>query len=311
MKIFVNTVPSGEADYGWYVGGRPDSAGSLWKICEPVRAVTADTAFFAALSHEPGKWVLFLQDVVGRDSFTNRPARFTFAIEIPDSAPNAQDQARRLLSAWLHPVFLLPKILTQFIDISGTEIKAAEEKLLAAAQDVADNSPATLDHQPIGASRIWKRLSNDRSNLSELRNEASLFVDAHAFPSTGGVQFLFTCAPYSSNPLSPDAIPAIPARYVVTGFRADEADGVVPRQPTGRDLASPPNPGKSVLGKPIFVGGVILAAISAVLATLLTLRGCRKPPENESLDDSPAPAAVTVQDNAPTSGVSNLKGQLP
>lgn len=278
MKIFVNTVPSGSLDYGWYVGGRPEYADRLWNVCEPVRSVTAATpadAFFAALAREPGKWVLFLQDVVGRDRNSNRPARFTFAIEISDADSRAREKARRLLGAWLHPVFLLPKIFAQFIDNSGEEVVADEAKLLAAAEDVAGSEKIPLDSLPLGPDRIWKHLSRDRSNFDELREEACQFVDDHEFPDAPGVHFLFTNAPYSCKPSSPDALPRMPARYVITGFREGEPDAVSQPEHGGRSVPDPvpvpgPGPGVNRRGR-IALGAAVLCAIGVFAASV---RGC-------------------------------------
>ncbi len=284
MKIFVNTVPSGSPDYGWYVGGRPDYADRLWKICDPVRSISAGNAYFAALARESGKWILFLQDVVGRDNDSNRPARFTFAIEIPDSDSHAQDKARRLLVAWLHPLSLLPT-LTQFIDISGTEVVADEAKLLAAAKDVATAEVQWLEDGPSPASRTWLRISRNRSNRDELRDRAWRFVAEHKFPTARGVHFLFTNAPYSCNSSSADALPDIPAKFVVTGFRDGEPDVVGTDRDSGPGDAEGsrggpvapvpnPRPGTSTSGGRFPLGKIGIAAAVSAAFVVVAARGC-------------------------------------
>lgn len=264
MKIFVNTVPSGESDYGWYIGGRPSYADSLCDVCEHVAAVTADAAFFAALSHENSAWVLFVQDIIGRDVRTNRPARGTIAIEIPDSDSKAGEKSRRLLCSWLQPNGRLLQAIKDNIDTSGEEITANMPVLLAAVEKIGTDSSISLGNAPQPQNRTIRRISQSRDNVVSLRSDAAEFVAGHSFPATSGVQFLFTNFAYSSQASSYDALPDIPAKYIVAGYRNDE-DG------EGRIPPAPPAPPPFL--KLIAIGVVAVVAVGALL---LTLRGCGK-----------------------------------
>ena len=208
MKIHVNTVPSGELDYGWYVGGRPAYGNRLWDICERVRSVSAETVFFAALAREPGAWVVFAQDIIGRDESSMRPARGTVAIEVPDTEADAQAKARRILREWLLPDGRMLGTIKRFVDVSGEEVKADVPALLAQIASIAaDDSKIAIRRCRQEGGRIVERIAKDRSNFDALRRDAARFANDREFPDEPGVQFLFTNTPYSEDPHSPDALP--------------------------------------------------------------------------------------------------------
>ena len=222
MKIFINTVPSGMSDYGWYVGGRPPYADRLCDICEHVAAVTADAAFFAALSREEGAWVVFVQDIIGRDLMTQRPARGTVAIEIPCSDKNASAKARRLLRSWLLPDGKLLEAVKRLVDVSGEEVKADMPALVAAADAIASDTSVALKSSPMPLERVVFRIDRSRTNIDSLRRDSAQFVSEHSLADASGVQFLFTNSAYSSRQGAYDAMPDIPAKYIVAGYRMDE-----------------------------------------------------------------------------------------
>ena len=247
MKIYINTVPSGESDYGWYVGGRPPYADKLCDICEHVAAVSAEAAFFAALSREQGAWIVFVQDIIGRDLRTMRPARGTIAIEIPDSDTNAAEKARRLLYTWLLPNGKLLNVIKRFVDVSGDEVKADMPSLLGAVEAMGTDSSVKLCESSMPQMRIIKRIDKTRSNIDSLRTESAKFVADHSFLKSSGVQFLFTNSAYSLCPDSYDAMPDIPAKYIVAGFCEEKQENKKPDPPF-----------------PIPVGVIIAIALGAV-----------------------------------------------
>lgn len=274
MKIFVNTVPSGESDYGWYIGGRPPYADRLCDVCEHVAAVTADAAFFAALSHENAAWILFVQDIIGRDVRTNRPARGTIAIEIPDSDSKAGEKSRRLLCSWLQPNGRLLQAIKDNIDTSGEEITANMPKLLAAVEKIGTDLSISLGNAIQPQKRTIRRISQSRDNVVSLRSDAAKFVADHLFSGMSGVQFLFTNFAYSSQASSYDALPDIPAKYIVAGYRQDEPTDVSiptpnPTPDSEDDNHIPPNPRK-------FPIALVIIIVIAVGALLLIFRGCGK-----------------------------------
>ena len=273
MKISINTVPSGHADYGWYFGGRPAWVASLDNLCDPVHAATSDKAFFAALESAPGGWRLLLQDCIGTDTFTRRPARATVAIEIPSSAPGSADCARRLLVSWLDPAGRLLPLVKTCVDVSSDTVRVDERALYDGVALIG--SGTTLASAPPSASRIVRRLAPDASNAAALRREAAGFVSSHGFPHSSGVQFLFSFAPYSTDPASRDALPPIPAPFIVLGHREEESE--------------PPPP------QPMWwIAVVLLSAL--ILVTLL--HSCprpdrRPPPRNPAADLAEPPSAPT------------------
>ena len=273
MKIYINTVPSGESDYGWYIGGRPLYADRLCDVCEHIAAVTANAAFFAALSREESAWVVFVQDIIGRDNRTNRPARGTIAIEIPDSDSNAEEKARRLVCSWLQPNGRLLLAIKDNVDTSGEEVKADMLALLAAVEKIGTDSSVSLGNVPQPQKRTIYRISRSRENVESLRTDAAKFVAGHSFSATSGVQFLFTNFAYSSQADSYDALPDIPAKYIVAGYRKDESAGVsIPTDTTTTNPPPPPPPWLKWLKRivAIVVIGVIIVVVVAVL------RGCGK-----------------------------------
>ena len=272
MKIFINTVPSGESDYGWYIGGRPPYADRLCDVCEHVAAVTADTAFFAALSRENSAWVVFVQDIIGRDVRTNRPARGTVAIEISDSDSNAEEKARRLVCSWLQPNGHLLLAIKDNVDTSDEEVKADIPALLAAVEKIGVDSSISLGNAPQPQNRTIRRISQSRDNVDSLCSDAAKFVAEHSFSAESGVQFLFTNFAYSSRADSYDALPDIPAKYIVAGYREDEpVDINIPNDDHHHIPPPPPPPYLRMLL--IALGTIIVIAVSVLL---LTLRGCDK-----------------------------------
>lgn len=272
MKIYINTLPSGGLDYGWYIGGRPRYADRLYAICERTEAISADCAFFAALSKEGSDWVVFVQEIIGIDLGTVRPAQGTVAIEIPDSGQNSLDKAKRLLCSWLQPNGGLLKAIKGNVDISGDAVKVNMTALLAAVEKIGSDSSISLGNIPQPQRRTIRRISQSRDNVELLRADAAKFVAAHSFSAAGGVQFLFTNFAYSSQVGSYDALPDIPAKYIVAGYRRDEpADLITPTpQPAPSEPDSiPPRPRKH----PIALGVII---VGAVVSLLFILRGCGK-----------------------------------
>ena len=270
MKIFVNTVPSGESDYGWYIGGRPPYADRLCDVCERVAAVTADTAFFAALSKEGTTWVVFLQDIIGRDIRTNRPARGTIAIEIPDSETKSLEKARRLLCSWLQPNGRLLQVIKDNVETTGEEVTTNMPAFLAAVESIATDPSISLGNAPQPQERTIHRISQSRTNVDSLRREAAKFVAEHTFSTAGGVQFLFTNFAYSSQPGSYDALPDIPARYIVVGYRKEEP----------RPSPPPPPPSK----KPVAFYGVIAAVIVILIWILWPKSKSTTPVDSREID---------------------------
>lgn len=273
MKIYVNTLPSGGLDYGWYVGGRPRYADRLYTVCEHTEAISAEYTFFAALSKEGSDWVVFAQDIIGTDVGSVRPAQGTIAIEIPDSDKNALDKAKRLLGSWLQPNGRLLKVIKDNVDISGDAVKADMPALLAAVEKIGNDSSISLGNAPQPQRRTIRRISQSRDNVESLRADAAIFVAGHSFSATNGVQFLFTNFAYSSYADSYDALPDIPAKYIVAGYRKDEPTGVsIPTlTPPPPPTSTPPPPQPS---RKFIAIGVI--AVVVVGALLLILRGCGK-----------------------------------
>lgn len=299
MKIFMNTVPSGELDYGWYVGGRPPYEKRLWDVCERVRSVSAETAFFASLAREPNAWVVFAQDIVGRDEFTMRPARGTVAIEVSDSEPDAQAKARRLLREWLLPEGKLLDAIRRHVDVSGEQVKADMPALLAeVARIAADDSGIAILRCPLEGGRILQRIAKDRSNFDSLRRDAAQFVNDREFPDEPGVQFLFTNTPYSENPRSLDVLPQIPAKFIVLGWREDPpALRDAPGGGAGGSGARPDRPGPlSSFSR----GVVAVAAFAALAIVALFARGCggcgKKPPPPPTGEETNSPSVTNSND---------------
>jgi len=284
MRIFVNTVPSGESDYGWYIGGRPPYADRLCDVCEHVAAVAADTAFFAALSKEGSTWVVFVQDIIGRDVRTNRPARGTIAIEIPDSDSTAAEKSRRLLCSWLQHNGRLLQAIKDNIDTSGDEVKANMPALLAAVEKIGTDSSISLGNAPQPQRRTIRRISQSRDNVESLRADAAKFVAGHSFLQTSGVQFLFTNFAYSSRPDSYDVLPDIPAKYIVAGYRKDEAEDV--KTPTQKETFNGVDAGRGdnsehrqEEGEDQHSNHIVLGVVVAVIVCILLvviLRSCSK-----------------------------------
>ena len=299
MKIFVNTTPSvdeleGETEYGWHVGGRPAYGDRLSDICG--HAITADIAFYAALSREPSSWVVFIQDIIGRDLAKIRPARGTIAIEISDSDANAAEKARRLLHAWLLPGGGLLAAIKSHVDVSGEEVKADMPALLAKADAIGTDPSIALGATPLPQRRTIRRIAKDLSNIASLRREAAEFVAGHSFPAEPGVHFLFTHSAYSADPRSCDAMPSIPAKYIVAGHRDDEPDSCEPVQESaqpettiparlpasGGAVPPPPKPGEP----PSSRLPVVCVGIAIVVAVLLLLLLRNRARAGEDLPDA-------------------------
>ena len=270
MKVYINTLPSGGLDYGWYVGGRPRYADRLYAVCEHTEAISAEYTFFAALSKEGSDWVVFVQDIIGTDVGSVRPAQGTVAIEIPDSDKNALDKAKRLLASWLQPNGRLLNAIKDNVDISGDAVKADMPALLAAVEKIGTDSSVSLGNAPQPQKRTIQRISQSRDNVESLRADAAKFVAGHLFSATNGVQFLFTNFAYSSHADSYDALPDIPAKYIVAGYRKDEsADISIPTPPS-----LPSGPGSFPPNRRKFLIALGIIIVSAVGVLFLILRGC-------------------------------------
>ena len=59
--------------------------------------------------------------------------------------------------------------------------------------------------------------------MSELRQQAIKFIRLHQFNASLGVHFLFTHCPYSTATDDIDKLPDMPAKFIVLGWRDDEA----------------------------------------------------------------------------------------
>ena len=289
MKIYINTLPSGGLDYGWYIGGRPRYADRLYSVCEHTEAISAECTFFAALSKEGSDWVVFVQDIIGTDMGTVRPAQGTVAIEIPDSGQNALDKAKRLLCSWLHPKGRLLKTVKENVDISGDAVKADMPALLAAVEKIGADSSISLGNAPQPQNRTIRRISQSRDNVDSLRSDAAKFVAEHSFSAESGVQFLFTNFAYSSRADSYDALPGIPAKYIVAGYREDELADI--NIPNDDHPVQPPPPPPYLRMLLIALGTIIVIAVSVLL---LTLRGCNK--STKGTDDKGC--SVSISTNA-------------
>lgn len=235
MKISINTVPSASDDYDWYFGERPDYAGDIWNICERVRASIASKCFFAALHKQPGAWCLFLQDIIGRDRHSNRPARGTISIEIPDDSPQAEGKARNLLAAWLTPNSPLLAIFKNNVDVSSETVVVKGGDLYDGVEKLTAGE--TLYDGSLPSRRLLYRVSEDLSNINELRTYASRFVRRYKFGDQPGVHFLFTLCPYSAIPGDIDMLPDMPAKFIVLGWRAGE-----PGDTPNPAIVDPPRP---------------------------------------------------------------------
>lgn len=309
MHISIHTVPSGEQDYEWCFGGRPTYADRLWDVAERVRTTDSNKVYFAILAHEAGKWILFIRDIVGKDTIV-RPARdagCAMAIEISDQNGGA-DKTRRLLAAWLDSDDKLKKILLQTVDRSGAEVKVDKEKLYDAVEKLlaGDTCPLEADELLDSSNPCIVRLAKDLSDRMEMRRLSAEYVRKFKFPSKDGVHFMFASTPYSSRPNHPDRLPDTLAHLIVIGHRDDERGegGESIRQIIKRGKFSPERPPEPPPHDPWYIEYKQIEIVAAVVTLVVLLifsiiRGCDsdEPAESDQnkaiVSDMPNPSTST------------------
>lgn len=226
MRIYINTVSSGTDDYGWWQNRIPPYEERLWKLSGR-NYVLPGKEYFVALDRQDGKWVLYFQSAIGVDSGTNRRAVALLALEIGDFECASQSFARRLLMACLDPSDRFLEIVRRFWDISGEEKFFDGKGFFEAVSAIGIDEGEELENLEPPISRCVMRLNRLGNDISEKRRLSHEYVRRYAFDrSIWGVQFLFTQLGYSlvENAEPEDALPDIPAKWIVCGQFADEEE---------------------------------------------------------------------------------------
>ena len=224
MRISIYTVLSSDnGEFGWYYGGRPSCEKRILSLFGNIGAISRRRTFFALLEHEQDKWTLVVQDIVGMDCVTNRPAPGIIVVELSDADSAAERVVRRILIEWLNDNG--GRALAAFkdnVDISASKIKVDEERLYDALYQIGGDASILLETKQLPARRCTLRLSSDISNLKQLKTMSAKFVSTFDFTHALGVQFLFTHIAYATNGDNSNPLPSIPAKFVVLGHRGDE-----------------------------------------------------------------------------------------
>lgn len=286
MKIAIQ-VPSGINEYQWYFGECPDYARTVEKICG--NSSIAQKCFRAALHKQQNRWCLFLRDIIASDDGRGRLAQATIAIDIPDDSPQAEEKARRLLVAWLTPVSPLLEVFKKNVDVSSESVVADPDALYNSVEKLAAGEE--LPAEPLPTVRVLYRISEDLSNLDQLRAQAAEFVRTHKFGNQEGVHFLFTHCPYSTIPGDIDMLPDIPAKFIVLGWRDEEVL-----------VSATTESGKPDDNNWLIVGTIAVAVAIVLFIIYFAFGGCKNiadaTPEKSKLQ-SVASAAQQYRDEIP------------